>query len=293
MKCDELHPVCMGCTTSGFSCDWPPVTQSTAPRSKKPKSKGAEQGRPLPSSKEGVLNLGCGDRGSLSGSLAADSYQPITIRAALAERQWECANSITLTLQDRWLLENFPSTSIFGWYNYGRRNTMQYLVRNLAPSSSVVTHMLIALSASEAQRRGLHIGLNTQHPAVELGLYHYNVALSHLREFLVMDHGRVGAFETLPAMLAVIFFMIRYENQSLLSPERIKMHVGGLWALLNSHPLFQKQLGNEDRALPSVPCQAIDFILPLSCRIIELIMSVSPSLLYVSPQPVCKAISSY
>ncbi len=287
MKCDEIRPICTGCTTKGFSCEWPFPAQGVAARTDRPsagKSIKEPQGGPFTNTGR-PLGLGDENRNPWSAFSVTSSHYPVPLRPALPERQWECANSIVLTPQDRRFLEYFPSTNVFGWHNFGRWDTMQYIVRHLAPASSVITRMMISISASEMQRRGLHIGLSNRAQTFDLGLHHYNLALGHLRNSLVLNHERHGGTETLPVMLAAIFLMVRYENQNRLYPEGVKAHVNGLWALLNTHPLFSGEQGEHSRAILDVPSQQMNFTLSLSCRIIDLLLFVSPADLTLPPVP--------
>ncbi len=182
-----------------------------------------------------------------------------------------------LTPQDRRLLDYFPSTTFFGLYSFGQWDTLQYLVRELAPSSSALTRMMIALSASEVQRMGHRTGLSTENPAIDLGLHHYNLALGQLRDCMKNDQEEARDAENVGAIIATIFFMVSYEHQTSLSHGRAKVHLTGLWALLSTHPLFRKPPGDDGTALQGVSYQAVHPTISLSCRLIEWILYVSLS----------------
>lgn len=158
---------------------------------------------------------------------------------SLTKPHLECANSVSLTPQDQHFLKYFSTTTIYGWYNFGHWGTLQYIIRELAPSSAGVMRMILALSASEMYKKDFGMVSVSEDVAVDPGLGHYNMALKHLHDCLASEHG-LGGKDSVEAMIATIFFMVHYESQFSTSPGRVKAHLKGLWALLVSHPLFQE-----------------------------------------------------
>jgi len=164
-------------------------------------------------------------------------------------------------------------------YNFGRWGTLQYVVREIAPSSYSVMRMILALTTSEMHQKGFQIGGNSENPGADLGLYHYNLALKYLHDCLAKEQG-VGDEESVEAIIATIFFMVHYEFQFSVSANRVKAHFEGLWAVISTHPLFQKNVG-DSTVLQTLPEARIDARFVLSCQLVVWLLSVSPISLFL------------
>jgi len=121
IKCDETRPVCKKCSIQRFSCDWAP---SGSPAS-------AESHSQIPASRHSRILT--------------------PIRYSLQDSQFECANSMVLTAHDRRCLAYFEFSTVHSLYSFGRWDTLQYVVQEVAASSCGVMRMIIALSGQSFQ----------------------------------------------------------------------------------------------------------------------------------------------
>ncbi|KAF4627939.1 hypothetical protein G7Y89_g10215 [Cudoniella acicularis] len=254
LKCDETRPTCSKCTSQCFSCEWP---KETICRSKSQ----------LQASHHALL----GRRALERRSQLATTFTPL--RSSLRETLWECANSVALTPSDRHSLDFFSSSVTCGRYGFGQWCTLQYIARDVAPSSSGVLRMMLALSASEMHKISSQKSISPKAPGVDPGIYHYNLALKHLRDCLDQ---RVGGAWSAGAIIATIFFMVQYEMQFSTSVKRVKAHFAGLWAVISTHPLFQGK-GSSCKVPPRPDGNSgttVDTHFVLSCQLIVWLLSV-------------------
>jgi Fungal specific transcription factor domain len=156
----------------------------------------------------------------------------LSIQPALTDRHITCSNSLFLSQEDRLSLEYFPSSSVYGFYNFFEWGALQYVVKVIAPRNKLVTRMIIALSASEMYQSGLK-----NDSAVDEGLIHYTQGLQELLKEL--SGSTQGDF--VDSKLATLLFMIHYELQFTGSIQRVQTHLRGFWALISDHSLFQKR----------------------------------------------------
>lgn len=246
LKCDEIHPTCTRCTAQRFTCDWPPNHGRGKSTSLDASTQVSHLARPI-----------CAQSRPVTASLSA--IKP-------SSRILKCANSVALTPQDRRSLEYFSSSAVYGAYGFGQWCALEYIVQVIAPSSSGVMHMVLALTASEMHKEGIQ----SQNPAVDRGLYHYNMALQYLRNCL-----EKGGQESAEAMIAMIFFMVQYELQFSASVDRVRAHFEGLWAVISTHPLFQEDIGSKRLPYPAEVKDNARVI--LSCQLLVWLLYVGPS----------------
>jgi hypothetical protein len=267
IKCDEIHPVCTNCTIHRFSCDWLTSNRKAVPRS--------ADSSESPQLAEPLQRWGARARSSQSEHDAAHPNPIIAPTPSLWQSQMQCSNSLTLPPQDRRLWDFFPSTTFFLYYDFGDCSVFRYLVRELARSSSVVMSMMLATSASEMRKRGLHPSWDQSSHPRDCGLYYYNIALNHL-------HSRVACYASAQSephvelLVASIFFMVNYEIQfpTLASVKRIKMHLEGLWTVISTHPLFQN-LDQDVTMAKRAQNRTAAANLSLSCQLIVWCLSVT------------------
>ncbi|KAH8898296.1 hypothetical protein GQ53DRAFT_817576 [Thozetella sp. PMI_491] len=256
LKCDETHPICKRCTADHFSCDWPvscPSKNAASPTRSKDKNNKTR----LP-----LLE----PRARSDTGLQFQNARQVSIGLSPKDQQLELANSMTIAARDRRFLEYFPSTTLYCIYNGGNWSLMQYLVRELAPSSIGVTRMMLAMSASEMHRKGLGMGARAAQEAMDSGLQHYNLALKHLSDSLLGEETGGGG-ESVEALIATIFFMVNYEIHFSNTADRAMAHLRGLWALVSKHPVFHGQEG--DAKLSLVPRNTrAEASVYLSCQLI-------------------------
>lgn len=257
LKCDEIRPTCTKCATQRFPCDW--AAEHTAIECTPVRRQ--TQAQPRESQHSG---------------LSGHSHV-VTIKPSLTETHLECANSVTLTAQDRRSLEYFSSSTLYSMYNFGNWGTLQYVIREVAPCSSGVMRMILALTTSEMYRKGFRTGAG----AADLGLHHYNLALKNLRDGLAGEQGVGGeGEESVEAILATIFFMVHYELQFSGSAGRVKAHFEGLWAVINTHPLFRKNVA-DDTVLQTGAEARTDARFVLCCQLLVWLLSVIPTSVFI------------
>lgn len=253
MKCDEIHPVCTKCVIHRFACDWPT----------------SQTGSPNRSSATRLSPLRFGQSKRATATLHPNRFMPLA--PSLKESHIQCANSLTLTTQDKHLWNFFPSTTFFAIYDFGGCSLFRYLTSELANSSSIIMSMILATSASEMHKRGLN-PIQDSRTSVD-GLHHYNVALNHLQTRLACTKNE----SNVEVLLASIFFMLNYEIQfpTSTSAPQIKTHLEGLWALISTHPIFHSQDPNE--LVPETPqSRTTAANLSLSCQLILWCLYVNP-----------------
>jgi hypothetical protein len=136
--------------------------------------------------------------------------------------------------------------------------------------------MVLAFSATEMHRKGFQVGHNSENPGVDLGLYHYNLALEYLHDCLAQKQS-VGGEEDVEAIISIIFFMVYYEFQFSRSANRVKAHLRGLCAVINAHPLFRENNGDETMLQPPQGITT-DPRVVLCCQLILWLLSVGPCL---------------
>lgn len=182
----------------------------------------------------------------------------LPIQPALSDRHIACANSLVLSPQDRISLEYFPSSVVYGLYDFFEYGALQYLVKIVAPRSKLVTQMILALSASEMRKSSL---INNNHllakSEIDEGLVYYTRALQELME----DISTPTQGDQVDARLAALVFMIHYELQFTGSVERMQIHLRGFWGLIHNHSMFGGQLANDKQLLSNTQ-------LILSCQLI-------------------------
>lgn len=163
-------------------------------------------------------------------------------------------------------MEYFPSSAVYGLYDFFEYGALQYLVRIIAPRSKLVTRMMLALSASEMHKSGLtNNNRSVVKPGIDEGLIYYTQALQELMEDIsVPTQG-----DQIDARLAALVFMIHYELQFTGSIDRVQIHLRGFWALISSHSMFERRQANRGQ-LVSAPQMV------LSCQLIGWALSVNP-----------------
>lgn len=133
--------------------------------------------------------------------------------------------------------------------------------------------MILALSASEMHRSGLHEQTISLNRSFDPGLHHYTLGLADLHSCIKEERQSTNQ-ESVEAAIVALFFMVHYELQFSVSMERVKMHIQGLYALINSHPLFQQQ-ATDGPGRGSPGSQLFNPHLTLSCQVIAWILSVT------------------
>jgi len=276
VKCDEVHPVCAKCATQCFSCDWP-ISSSTS-------SARLTDSRVLPlpnqaSQKAGVMIASKSPRQHHPVAMDQNLTTPLSLSLEMSNIQ--CANSLTLTPQDKYLWDFFPSTTLSAFYDFGDCNSLKYLVKEVARDSAVVMSMMLAISASEMHKSGWQSSRHSSRQHPDSGLYYYSVALSQLRHRLA-SYSSINDEPNVESVVASIFCMVNYEIQfpTSASAERIKTHLGGLRTLMRTHSLFQRLDGDEP-LLEDSKDKAAAASLSLSCQLILWCLFVAPSLVLI------------
>lgn len=194
-----------------------------------------------------------------------------SIPSALTTPHTECANSLTLNPQDRLFLAYFSSSTVYCFYDFHEWGILQYLVKEVAPTSRLITRMFLALSASEMYNKGL---LSSGSSADD-GLRHYTLCLTEFQAEISASTQK----EPAEAMIAALFFMIHYELKFTGSLQRVRVHLRGLWALVSTHPLFRQQGQRQTNGAESdsLDVGVLNPSLVLSCQLIAWIMFVNPA----------------
>lgn len=158
---------------------------------------------------------------------------------------------------------------MYNLFTFGSHCVMTYMFSDLARSSRLVMHMMLATSAAEMHKGKLRVGMGSGHVYLRQALRHYDLALRRLRTCLAkcLESDGDNEDEPVDALLTTIFFLVHYEAQfyeAASGPERMRTHMDGLWALISTHPLFKQKL---------LPSDAYDDVtaarLSLSCQIIQ------------------------
>lgn len=142
------------------------------------------------------------------------------------------------------MLEYFPSSTVYGLYDFFEWGALQYLVRVIAPRSKLVTRMILALSASEMHK---HSSINENYLlgkcGTDDGLMYYTQAVQELLE----DLSAPTQGDEVDSKLATLIFMVHYELQFTGSIDRVQIHLRGFWALMSNHPIFEERHANHSQ----------------------------------------------
>lgn len=232
-----------------FACDWPgPIG---VPRATKRSCRSSDQDnrcisakrRPLKAASRDVVTEGLQCQGDSLVTLGcshldADSkksatlWRPLLLPPSLDTPNIPCANSVLLSNHDRTLLAYFRSTTVYYIHSIKDWSPLNYVCQNTATSSSMVMHMILALSAKEMGQSEIRAAYKSSNMA--MGVYHYTAALRGLRNCIRAEAEAEGHGDGLEAIFATIFFMINYGLKSTSSLGHVKTHFNGLKSLLIS-----------------------------------------------------------
>ncbi|KAH9907522.1 hypothetical protein F4778DRAFT_722302 [Xylariomycetidae sp. FL2044] len=216
VKCDEVRPRCGACTKLQFACDWPGVDGKVVVTQRRKLAGSPQRQNARISSAERELR---------------PAGLPITLTRSLVASV-PCTNSILLSGHDRLFLEYFPMSTVYYMWSPRRWNALSYVADKTAASSSMVMHMILAISASEMQRKNLIADRDTC--GADLGLHHYTAALQDLMK-CIQPNGSLLDGAGLEPILATLFFMINYGLQTICGLNHAKTHMAGVRSLFTSH----------------------------------------------------------
>ncbi|KAH8892760.1 hypothetical protein GQ53DRAFT_822274 [Thozetella sp. PMI_491] len=145
-----------------------------------------------------------------------------------------------------------------------------YAYRVTAASSSMVMHMILAISSADMSRRGLMPRPSSR--GKDVGLYHYTVAIHELQDY-IRDKNAWRDSIRLDAILVTIFFMINYALQPNSFFDQANTHVAGLKALITSYMQSLSRLNPERNPGRISPSQI--GLSPVSSRLLLWILCVS------------------
>ncbi|KAI5922424.1 hypothetical protein F4810DRAFT_263659 [Camillea tinctor] len=273
VKCDEQHPTCGGCKRMRFSCDWLRLDDVASRRNcgkpKRPKETGElTKLRPLKPATRDVATQNLqhsyddSDTGGDSHLSTAAKNRLILSCSRLipppSSPDIQCPNSVLLARYDQIFLEYFPSSTVYYLHAPRRWGPLQYLCEVTALSSSMIMRMMLAISASEMQQRGLCTAL--QGSRQDFGLYHYTAALKELQDYVTV--GEIRRDGSIDEVLATIFLMIQYGLQSAPLLSHVKAHFSGIRSLVTSYVGSLNQSSKKGRSKTSISLP------PLSSRLL-------------------------
>lgn len=177
------------------------------------------------------------------------AVRPMRIRPPMNPTNIPCANSVLLSNHDRFLLGHFRSTTFFYTHSVKDRSPLAYLDRAITPSSSMVMHMILALSAQETGRRETTAASKSS--STRMGVYHYTAALRELQSCI--QTVTPGQTTELDAILATMYFMINYGLQSPSLLDHVKTHFNGVRSLLLSLIDTLSKSTSRERRSPITP----------------------------------------
>ncbi|KAI1490750.1 hypothetical protein F5X96DRAFT_634543 [Biscogniauxia mediterranea] len=274
VKCDEQRPTCGGCRRMQFACDWSRL-DDVASRRIRGKSRHQEETcswtklRPLKPATHDLtperLQHSPGDSDTSGEShLSATAKNRLLLSCARlipppSPPSIPCSNSVLPARHDQIFLEYFPASTVYYLYASRRWGPLQYLCEVTALSSSMIMRMILAISASEMQRRGLCTTL--QGSRQDFGLYHYTAALKELQECVstVREIRHGGGIDEI---VATVFLMIQYGLQSASLLSHVKAHFSGIRSLVTSYVRSLNQPGKKQRRKATISLP------PLSSRLL-------------------------
>ncbi|KAI0188845.1 hypothetical protein F4808DRAFT_48392 [Astrocystis sublimbata] len=213
VKCDERHPVCGGCVRLQFACDWPEPIHAT----------------------KRAANQDQSPRGTSGTTIKRRTMIEVEgkwcVPPSLGPANIACANSVLLSRNGRLLLSYFPSSLIYYRHTSREWSPLKYVYDVVASSSSMVMHMIMALSALELRQAGFGIGKDASISCRSLELYYYTEALRELQDCLSKGV-QYSDDESLDAITATLFFMINYGLSSIDSFAHARTHFAGLKSFL-------------------------------------------------------------
>ncbi|KAI0601141.1 hypothetical protein F4775DRAFT_542847 [Biscogniauxia sp. FL1348] len=273
VKCDEQRPTCGGCRRMQFACDWVRLDDVARRRTRgKPRHQketcSLTKLRPLKPAAHDLTPEGSrhspGDSDTSSDShLSAAAQNRLLLSCTRlipppSPPNIPCSNSVLPARHDQVFLEYFPASTVYYLYASRRWGPLQYLCEVTALSSSMVMRMILAISASEMQRRGLCAAL--QGSRQDLGLYHYTAALKELQDCVAVREVRRG--RGIDEIVATVFLMIQYGLQSTSLLSHVKAHFSGIRSLVTSYVWSLSQPGKKQRGKATVSLP------PLSSRLL-------------------------
>ncbi|KAE8162626.1 hypothetical protein BDV40DRAFT_264752, partial [Aspergillus tamarii] len=245
IKCDEMHPSCVRCVNAQMQCEWTHKAPRKASRSK------------LPST-------------ASSGSGLQRTYYPIRPRSIDAGVHLTCLslpNSHFLSSSEREYFAFFPHTSMVRWLGKPWPwASLHYVYSHIAPRSSVVTRMILAISATELEGirhmerlRGNRMASHDQWPG-EAGMSHYQSALREFQLILSKNQGSLSPQEV-DEISTAFFLMVTYEYLFGQDSAAMEVHIQGIYTFLKAHDLVPRlgELGQCVR-LPVLTQQLLLFV---------------------------------
>lgn len=150
---------------------------------------------------------------------------------------------MTLSPMDQTYFRFFPSSSVvyfymkpWAWSSFG------FLHQGPAAANKLIMRMILALSASDMQRRGL---LGTQEASKNHARYHYDRAVREFRKYLEEDRGGISsqrkeggktAESECEMIFCTMFLMIMWEWHFGHSVKHLQLHLQGVRCLLKANP---------------------------------------------------------
>ncbi|KAL4946745.1 hypothetical protein BDV06DRAFT_208403 [Aspergillus oleicola] len=252
VKCGEERPVCRRCSALGLSCEWGGVKRGRL-------LQGPVRIRPARphSSATSAIAIQLGTSGHSLDTLAdqwtfSEAFagvwnrtpgafaNPTPLYPSLWGTDIACANSLSLSKQDKTYFQYFPSSSVVFYYiKSWQWSSFSYLYQGPAASSKAIMRMILALSANDMHRNGLVVRSPGRPTAEDHARYHYGLAVKEFRQLLETREGPISQAE-LEIVFATMFLMISYEWQFGQSVNDLQLHLRGVRSLLKAHPkLFE------------------------------------------------------
>ncbi|KAL4963762.1 Rh-like protein/ammonium transporter [Aspergillus stella-maris] len=266
VKCGEERPICRRCSALGLSCEWGGVKRGRSSYAPVRIQPAGPRPRLSPSSAIAILP---GTPGHNSDSLSDQWTFPLfsegfagswtcppvsfatPLYPSLSGTDIACANSLSLSGQDKTYFQYFPSSSVVFYYiKSWQWSSFSCLYQGPAAASKAIMRMLLALSANDMHRNGLVVRSPGRPTAEDHARYHYGLAVKEFRQLLETREGPVTQAE-LEVIFATMFLMISYEWQFGQSVKDLQLHIRGVRSLLEAHPkLFE--IGDVGEMLMSV-----------------------------------------
>ncbi|KAE8336564.1 hypothetical protein BDV24DRAFT_141482 [Aspergillus arachidicola] len=246
IKCDETHPSCVRCVNAQMQCEWihktPRKVSRSRPALKVSKGPGLQR-----------------------------TYHPLrprNIDASMHFTSLFLPDSHCLSSSEREYFEFFPHTSMVRWLGKPWQwASLHYVYSHIAPHSSVVTRMILAISATELEGirhverlRSDQIASHDQWPG-EAGTSHYQSALREFQLILSNSQGSLSPHEV-DEISTAFFLMVTYEYLFGQDSAAVEVHIQGIYTFLKAHDLVPR-LGETGQCvkLPVLTQQLLLFVM--------------------------------
>ncbi|KAK6814427.1 hypothetical protein RU639_009537 [Aspergillus parasiticus] len=246
IKCDETHPSCVRCVNAQMQCEWihktPRKVSRSRPALKVSKGPGLQR-----------------------------TYHPLrprNIDASMHFISLSLPDSHCLSSSEREYFAFFPHTSMVRWLGKPWQwASLHYVYSHIAPHSSVVTRMILAISATElegirhAERlRSDQIASHDQWPG-EAGTSHYQSALREFQLILSNSQGCLSPHEV-DEISTAFFLMVTYEYLFGQDSAAVEVHIQGIYTFLKAHDLVPRLGETGQRVkLPVLTQQLLLFVM--------------------------------